>query len=104
MEFFREQFVNTLVSRVLTIEEIDNNDVVLLAIAMATANALLDTLWVPRQIVINNERTKLKVDAFRACLGCNHDASFFAEIIYQRGTHVGSFRTANTVGSLMPFK
>ena len=84
MKFFRKQFVNTLVSGVLAVEEIDYDNVVLLTVAMATANSLFDPLWIPRQVVINDERAKLEIDAFRSCLGRDHDASFFAEIIHQR--------------------
>jgi hypothetical protein len=36
-----------------------------LAVAMAAANALFNALRVPGKVIINDQRTKLQVDAFR---------------------------------------
>ena len=61
----------------------------LLPIAMAAADALLDALRVPGQVVIHHQRAELEVDALRAGLRGDHDAALFAEIIHEGGAHVG---------------
>ena len=59
-----------------------------LTVAMAAADALLDTLRVPRQIIIDHQGTELQIDALRPGLGGNHDAALLAEVIDQRRAHV----------------
>jgi hypothetical protein len=39
---------------------------------VAATDALLDTLWVPRQVVVDDDRAELKVDALRGGLGGDH--------------------------------
>lgn len=58
-------------------------------VAVAPADALLDPLRIPRQIVIHHHGAKLKVDPFRCGLGRYHDASRLAEIFNERGAHGG---------------
>ena len=89
LKFFREELIDTLIRFVLLVEEIDDNDVMLLAVPVAAANALLDALRIPGKVVIYNQRAELEVDAFGARFGRNHNAAFFSEIIHQRGTHIG---------------
>ena len=63
----------TLVGGVLAVEKVDHHHIMLLAIAMAAANALFDALRVPGQIVVDDQRAELKVDALGAGFGGNHD-------------------------------
>ena len=92
---------DALVGRVLPIEEVHHHDVVLLAVAVAAADALLDALGIPRQVVIHDQRAELEVDALRAGFGGDHDAAFLAEIIHKRGAHVGGPGAGDAVGALM---
>jgi hypothetical protein len=55
----------------------------LLPITMTATDALLDTLGIPRQIVIHDEGAKLKVDPLRSCFCGYHDTPFFTEIIHK---------------------
>ena len=73
LELLREELEHALVGRVLPVQEVDDDDVVLLAVSVAAADALLDPLGVPGKVVVDDERAELKVDAFRACFGGNHD-------------------------------
>ena len=68
----------------------DHHHVVLLSVAMAPADALLNALRIPRQIVVHDERAELEIDALRPRLRSDHDASLFAEIIHEGGSHVRS--------------
>jgi hypothetical protein len=51
-------------------------------------DALFNALWIPRKVVVHDERAKPKVDAFRTSLSCNHDAAFVAKIVHERRAHV----------------
>ena len=62
---------------------------------MATTNALLHPLRIPRQVVVNQERTELQVYAFRRRFGGNHDLRILAEAVNQRGAFVGRNRTGD---------
>ena len=72
-KLFSKQFEHALIGIVAFVEEVHNDHIVLLAIAMATADALLDSLRVPRKVVIDHERAELHVDALCGGLGGNHD-------------------------------
>ena len=85
-EFLREQLIDAFVRFVLAVEEVDDHDVVLLAITMAAPDALFNALGIPGQVVIDDERTELEIDAFRASLGRDHDPAFVAEIVHQAPT------------------
>ena len=61
----------------------------LLAVAMATSDALLHPLRVPWQVVVNDHGAELKVDALRAGLRGNHDAALLLEVLHQCSTGVG---------------
>ena len=74
---------------VLAVEEVHDDDIMLLAVAVAAADALLDALGVPRQIVIDDEGAELEVDALGAGLRRDHDAALLAEVVHQGRTHVG---------------
>ena len=71
----------------------------LLAVAVATADALLNALRVPGQIVVDDQIAELEVDALGRCFGRNHDARFVAEVVDKGGTLVRSGRASDVVGS-----
>ena len=101
MEFLLQQFINPFVCGILQVNKIEDHHIVLLPVAMATSDALLDALRVPRQIVIHHHRAKLQVNAFCTRFGCNHDLAFVAKVINQRRAHIRSSRTAYFVRSLV---
>ena len=53
-ELLVEQLKDTQVGGVGLVEEVDNDDVVLLSVAMAPPDPLLYTLRVPRQVVVHD--------------------------------------------------
>ena len=73
----------------------------LLTVTMATANALLYTLRIPRQVIVDDHGAELKIDAFRACLRGNHDAALLFEVLHQCGAGIGRARTTDTVSACM---
>ena len=99
LELLGEQLEDALVGLVLPVEEVDDDDVVLLAVAVAAADALLDALRVPRQVVVDDQRAELEVDALRAGLGGDHDAALLAEVVDERGAHVGGLGAGDAVGA-----
>jgi hypothetical protein len=98
-ELLRQQFVDAAISFVLPIQKIHHHDVVFLAVSMRSANSLLDPLRIPRQIVIYDERAKLKVDSFGSRFGGDHDAAVFAKIINECRPHVRAFGAGYTIGA-----
>ena len=59
IELLGQQLVNTAVGLVAFVEEVDDDDIVLLAVTMAAADALLDPLRVPRQIVVDARASRI---------------------------------------------
>ena len=51
---------------------------------MAAADPLLNPLRVPRQIVVNHQRTELQVDSLRPRFRCNQNFRPIPEAVYQR--------------------
>jgi hypothetical protein len=88
----------------LRLRKVHHHHVVLLPVAMAAADALLDALRVPGQVVVHYQRAELEVDAFGARLGGDHDAALLAEVIHERRAHVGGARTGDPVAALMAFQ
>ena len=64
---------------------------------MAAANALLDTLRVPRKVIIDDQRAELQVQAFGCGFGGNHYISLMLEIIDGGCTPVGGLDTTDAV-------
>ena len=58
-EFLGEQFIDTLVGCVLSVQEIDNNNIVFLPVSMAASDALLNALRIPRKVIVDNQAAKL---------------------------------------------
>ena len=81
------------------VEEVDDDHVELLAVAVAAADALLDALRVPGQIVVHHEVAELEVDALGGGFGGDQNRGLVAEVLDQRRTHVGGGRTGDAVGA-----
>ena len=60
----------------------------LLPVTMAAANALLDALGIPWQVIVHHESAELEIDALCPGLGGDHDAAFLAEVIDEGTAHV----------------
>ena len=103
-ELLGQQLEDALVGLVLPVEEIDDDHVVLLPVTVAAADALLDALRVPGEVVVHHQGAELEVDALRAGLGGDHDLPLLAEVVYQGRPHVGRLRPGNAVGAGMAFE
>jgi len=68
-----------LIRLIFLVQEIDDHDIVFLSVAMAAADALLDALGIPRQVVVHHEGAKLQVDAFRARFRGDHELALLAK-------------------------
>ena len=89
LEFLVQQFKHPQVGLIRPVDEVDDHHVVLLAIAVAAADALFDALRVPGKIVIDHQRAELQVDPFGGRLGGDHDGGGGGELFHQGGPHVG---------------
>ena len=104
LKLLGQQFIDAFVGFILSVQEIHHHYVMLLSVAMTAADALLDALRVPGQIVVDYEGTELQVNAFRSGFGGNHDAALFAEVIHQSRAHVGSLGTGQPISALVLFQ
>lgn len=100
-EFLVQQFVDALLGLVLLVQEVDHGDVDLLAIAVATTDALLDPLGVPGQVEVDQQRAELKIDAFGTGFGGDQNGFTVPEGIDDGGLHVGALGAGNRVGALV---
>ena len=100
LELLGEQLEHALVGLVLLIQEVDNHHIVLLSVAVAAADALLDALGIPRQVVVHDQGAELQVDAFRPRFGGDHDVALFPEVVHEGGAHVRRARAGDPVGAL----
>ena len=73
-------FCSTRPSRVFVGDEVEDEAVVLLAVAVDAAHALLQADRVPGDVVVDHEPAELQVDAFAGGLGGDQDLGDFAEL------------------------
>ncbi len=60
----------------------------LLPVTMATAYTLLDSLGIPRKIVVHDQGAELEIDALCSRFRGNHDSAFLAEVVHESRTHI----------------
>ena len=58
-ELFGQKLQNAAVRLIAFVQEVDHDYVVLLAVAVAAADALLDALWVPGQVVVHKRVSRI---------------------------------------------
>jgi hypothetical protein len=61
-ELLFQEFVSAAVDLVLLVEEVDDDHIVFLTVAVATPDSLLDALGVPREVVVDQRVCPLEVD------------------------------------------
>ena len=98
-ELLVQELVHAHVGGVLLVEEVDHHHVELLAVAVAPPDALLDALRVPGQVVVDHQIAELQVDALGRGLGGDEDGGVVAEVLDERGAHVGAGRAGDAVGA-----
>lgn len=95
LELLVQEFINPDVSRISFIEEVDNHNIELLAIAVAAANALLNALRVPGHIVVDNQGAELEINTLSSCFRCNHNGGLIPKIVHDGGTTVSGKGTGD---------
>ena len=93
--------VIVLIGGVALVEKVDDHYIELLPITMAATNALLDTLRVPRQVVVDDEIAELQVDTFRCSFSGNENLCFIAEVIDKCRAAVDGRAAGDTITALM---
>ena len=68
-------------------EAVDHRDVASLAVAVAPADALLDALRVPGQVVVDDGVAELQVEALRSCLGRDQHHGPRPELVHPGQAH-----------------
>ena len=89
---------------VIPSDEVDHSDIALLAIAVASPDALFDALRVPRQIVVDYRLAELKVQTFCAGFGADENLRTCAELVYEcepDGNLAARLRTRRETGTFL---
>ena len=73
---------------VTLVQEVDDHHVVLLAVTMASADALLDPLWIPWQVVVDDQRAELEVHTLSSRLRREQDRRLIAEVLDQSSANI----------------
>lgn len=102
MEFLREQFQHPPVGLVPLVQEVDDHYIVLLTVPVTSADTLLDTLRIPRQVVVDDQGAELQVNTLRGRLRGDHDRRVIPEVPDERGSHVHRPGASDTSGSRVP--
>jgi len=97
-ELLDQELEDPAISLVPLVQEVDDHDVVLLTIAMAAPDALLDALGIPGQIIVHDQRAELQVDALGRGLGSQQDGALVAEVLDERGAHIHGPRARGAPG------
>jgi len=92
--------VNPFICIVAFVQEVHDDHIMRLPIAMAASDALFDPLRVPRKVVVDDLRAELQVDTLGGGLGCDHDRGIVAEFFYQCSTNIDGARSCNLLGAL----
>ena len=79
-KFLFQQLIYPHIGGVSLVQEVDDHYIETLSVAVASADALLNTLRIPWHIVINHQRAELQVDAFCGGFGGDEDLGFVAKI------------------------
>src|SRR5262249_29431510 len=61
-ELFVEELIDPHVGSVAPVKKVDDHNVELLAVPVASADALLDALRIPRKVVVDHQIAELQVD------------------------------------------
>ena len=84
IELLRQNLEGQLLRQVALGQEADHGDAVLLAVAMHPADPLLDTLRIPRQVVVDHRVAELKVQPLGASFGRDEHPRPRGELVHQR--------------------
>ena len=87
-ELLTEKLEDSLVGLVAAVEEVDDDNIVLLAVPVTPANALFDPLGIPGQVEVHNKRAKLQVDSFGGGFRGDQDCSLVAEMLHDGRLYV----------------
>lgn len=70
------------ISKIVLVQEVENDDIRLLPLAVAAVDALFDGQRDVRQIIVDDEGTEFQVESFRTDVRRNEDTGFFLETLH----------------------
>ena len=88
--------------RVVPGQEVDHHHVSHLTVAVAAADALLDALRVPGQIIVDDRVAELQVQALRARLRRDQDPRTLLELVHEREPHRDVAARAGAFAEALP--
>ena len=97
-----KQLVNPTIRGICRVDEINHHHIALLAVTVTAADALLDSLGVPRQVVIDHQIAKLQIDTLRGGLGRQHDLRAVPEMLHQGCAQVRGLGAGNSIRAIVP--
>ena len=78
-----------MVGGIVLVQEVHNNNIMFLAVTVATTNSLFNALWIPRKVIVNDHGTELQVDPLGGGFGGDHDFGTVTKVVHQRGSNIG---------------
>src|SRR5262249_51170237 len=84
IELLREDFERQPLRDVAGGQETDHSDAAPLPVPVDATNALLNALWIPGQVVVDDRVAKLEIQAFCASLGRNEHLRLVLELMDER--------------------
>lgn len=83
LELLGEQLEDALIGGIFAVEEVYDDVVVTLPVAMAAPDPLLNALGISGQVIIHDQRTELKVNPLSSGFGRDHDPALLTEVVYE---------------------
>ena len=87
-----EKLIDPFINSIALVQEVDNHDIVPLAVPMDTSNALLYPLRIPGQVEVHQQRAELEIDALSRRLSGDHHFSLVPKMIDDGMTYVNGTR------------
>ena len=103
IELLAQDLEREAVRFVVLRDEVDHRDVALLAVPVAAADALLDALRVPRQVVVDDRLAELEVQPLRARFRADEHLRPRAKLVNQREPHGDLARRPGPRREIAPF-
>ena len=89
---FHEETVQDLPFAGILGDHIPDIDLSVLTVAVDTAHALLQTVGVPGDVIVDHQRAELQVDALTGGVGGHHDLSAITEDVFRLDASVHAHR------------
>ena len=104
VKLFSQQLIDTLISCVFLIQEVNHYHIMFLAVAMAAADPLFDPLGVPGEIVVDHQRAELKIHSLCCSFRGDQNRGAVAKFFDDRRFDIHRLASRDDIFSFMAFQ